>query len=195
MMRTASHYGYGSPSWTPAAAPGPHGGAPPWDGPWRGPWNGPPEFRSHLPAAGRAVLRRIAHGGPLWIVATVLGFLVWWPVGLGLLLFGLGRRHMGCGRHRRWAMAACGGATEGGQAGRWAGWGMCRGSAPEARSSGNHAFDEYRADTLRRLEEEQKEFATFLERLRFAKDKAEFDAFVAERRQPPQAPPAEPAEG
>ncbi len=72
---------------------------------------------------------------------------------------------------------------------------MCRGSAPEARSSGNHAFDEYRADTLRRLEEEQKEFATFLERLRFAKDKAEFDAFVAERRQPPQAPPAEPAEG
>ena len=40
-------------------------------------------------------------------------------------------------------------------------------------SSGNRAFDEYRTDTLRRLEEEQREFKEFLQRLRFAKDKAE----------------------
>jgi hypothetical protein len=56
----------------------------------------------------------------------------------------------------------------------WAGYGY-RGS------SGNRAFDEYRAETLRRLEEEQHEFKEFLNRLRHAKDKAEFDQFMAER--------------
>ena len=49
-------------------------------------------------------------------------------------------------------------------------------------STGNRAFDEYREETLRRLEEEASEFQTFLQRLRHAKDKAEFDQFMAERR-------------
>jgi hypothetical protein len=49
-------------------------------------------------------------------------------------------------------------------------------------SSGNRAFDEYRSETLRRLEDEQKEFHDFLDRLRMAKDKAEFDQFMADRR-------------
>jgi hypothetical protein len=48
-------------------------------------------------------------------------------------------------------------------------------------SSGNRAFDGYRAEALRRLEEEQREFKEFLDRLRHAKDKAEFDQFMAER--------------
>ena len=56
-------------------------------------------------------------------------------------------------------------------------------------SSGNHAFDEYRTETLRRLEEEQREFRDFLDRLRFAKDKAEFDQFMADRRNRPAQPP------
>ena len=58
-------------------------------------------------------------------------------------------------------------------------------------SSGNRAFDEYRSDTLRRLEDEQKEFHDFLDRLRMAKDKAEFDQFMAERgnRSKPEARP------
>ena len=59
-------------------------------------------------------------------------------------------------------------------------------------SSGNRAFDEYRADTLKRLEEEQREFREFLERLRHAKDKAEFDEFMAERRRRPEAPELQP---
>ena len=50
-------------------------------------------------------------------------------------------------------------------------------------SSGNRAFDDYRAETLKRLEDEQREFKEFLERLRFAKDRAEFDQFMA--RTPP----------
>ena len=49
-------------------------------------------------------------------------------------------------------------------------------------SSGNRAFDDYRTETLKRLEEEQREFHDFLDRLRFAKDKTEFDQFMAERR-------------
>jgi hypothetical protein len=48
-------------------------------------------------------------------------------------------------------------------------------------SSGNRAFDEYRAETLRRLEDEQREFKEFLERLRVAKDRAELDQFLSER--------------
>ncbi len=60
-----------------------------------------------------------------------------------------------------------------------------RGFAP----SGNRAFDEYREETLRRLEDEQKEFKGFLDRLRQAKDKAEFDQFMAERRNRPAPAP------
>ena len=52
-------------------------------------------------------------------------------------------------------------------------------------SSGNRAFDEYRMETLRRLEEEQKEFKEFLTRLRHAKDKEEFDTFMAQHRSRP----------
>jgi hypothetical protein len=55
-------------------------------------------------------------------------------------------------------------------------------------SSGNRAFDDYRTETLKRLEEEQGEFKEFLERLRFAKDRGEFEKFMAERRERPSAP-------
>jgi hypothetical protein len=57
-----------------------------------------------------------------------------------------------------------------------------RGGCRTFPTSGNIAFDEYRAETLKRLEEEQKEFTGFLQRLRRAKDKAEFDQFMFERR-------------
>jgi hypothetical protein len=53
------------------------------------------------------------------------------------------------------------------------------------QSSGNAAFDEYREDAIRRLEEEQREFREFLDRLRKAKDKEEFDNFMADRRSRP----------
>ena len=54
--------------------------------------------------------------------------------------------------------------------------------------SGNRAFDDYRSQTLKRLEDEQREFKEFLSRLRFAKDRAEFDQFMAEPRQRPSEP-------
>ena len=48
-------------------------------------------------------------------------------------------------------------------------------------SSGNSAFDAYKAETLRRLQDEQDNFEAFLKRLRDAKDKAEFDQFMNDR--------------
>ena len=49
------------------------------------------------------------------------------------------------------------------------------------RPTGNQAFDAYKYDTLTRLANEQEEFLAFLERLRQAKDRAEFDDFLKER--------------
>lgn len=57
-----------------------------------------------------------------------------------------------------------------------------------AASSGNAAFDEYREETLRRLEDEQNQFEDYLDRLRQAKDKAEFDQFMEDRRSRPESP-------
>jgi Protein of unknown function (DUF2852) len=120
------------------------------------------------------------------IALTILGFMIWWPVGLVVLAFTLGRRCM----RRSFFREARQQWDERGMSWKFAGW---QGHCGRAQTgSGNRAFDEYRAETLRRLEEEQKDFASFLDRLRFAKDKAEFDAFVAERRRGAEPPPPEP---
>jgi hypothetical protein len=57
----------------------------------------------------------------------------------------------------------------------------------QLRTDGHSAFDESRAETLRRLEQEQVEFQEFVDHLRMAKDKAEFDQFITERRTMPSA--------
>jgi hypothetical protein len=126
------------------------------------------------------------YGRPAWIAATVLGFIVWWPVGLTLLAFSIWSGRMGCGRYgmERWQskmnrmQERMDRMRERGQS-FGSGFGGGFWSPP---SSGNKAFDDYRAETLRRLEEEQREFQDFLARLREAKDKAEFDQFMADRR-------------
>jgi hypothetical protein len=121
-------------------------------------------------------------GKPAWVALAILGFMVWWPVGLATLAFiiGSGRMSKG-GSVSRWY----GAADQMRPAGTW--W-------QPSRSSGNRAFDEYREETLRRLEEEQREFRDFLARLRMAKDKAEFDQFMAERtRTGPSSSPSDPS--
>jgi hypothetical protein len=130
-------------------------------------------------------------GKPAWIALMIVSFIVFWPAGFVVLgyLIGSGRM-MGCwtaNRGERWqarmermqqrmqekAARWCGPRTAGSSGMGWSSMGA---------SSGNSAFDEYRAETLRRLEEEQREFKSFLDRLRQAKDKAEFDQFMAEMR-------------
>jgi hypothetical protein len=119
-------------------------------------------------------------GKPAWIALLVLTFVIAWPIGLALLAYLIWSGRMGCGNHGHWH-----GRNE--RMERWRenwrrGWNG---------SSGNAAFDEYRAEMLKRLEEEEKEFREFLDRLRKAKDKAEFDQFMAERKSRPQGPATE----
>src|SRR5579872_6233950 len=113
------------------------------------------------------------HGRAGWIVAMVLGFVIFWPLGLALLGFlVVTRRLHRCGPG--WYGAGWQGGNGPGP-GRWyntsdrdrGGWQRPWGRVP---ASGNAAFDEYRAETLKRLEEEQREFVDYLERLRRAKD-------------------------
>ena len=113
-------------------------------------------------------------GKPAWIGLLVLSFFLWWPAALGLLAFILfwpiglallayviwsGR--MGCGKHGgpgRWYFNNDREGRHEGRHGPWGRWGFGR-----QESSGNRAFDEYRMETLKRLEEEQKEFRDFLD--------------------------------
>jgi hypothetical protein len=105
-------------------------------------------------------------GKGAWIAAMVLGFVFFWPVGLALLAYMIWSKRMFSGNcaskrtrhsHARSAMKSA------------------------MTSSGNSTFDAYKADTLRRLEDEQRNFEEFLKRLRDAKDKAEFDTFMDDR--------------
>ena len=103
-------------------------------------------------------------GTGAWIAVMVLGFILFWPVGLAILAYMIWSKRMfstACGRQRRHRHHH-------------------RGMGAMA-PTGNSAFDAYKVDTLQRLEQEQVEFESFLERLRDAKDKAEFDQFMADR--------------
>jgi len=129
-------------------------------------------------------------GKPAWIALMVLGFVAFWPIGLAMLFYLIWSGRMGCwtnGNSNRWQrrMERMQEKMDHMQrkAAEWSEqWSGGRRAAP---SSGNRAFDEYRDETLRRLEEEQREFHDFLDRLRHAKDKAEFDQFMASRRPRP----------
>lgn len=110
---------------------------------------------------------------PLSILAVVAGFIVWWPLGLAALGYTL------------WAGPVDKLADEGAQKLREAF--NRRGGSTFYRgfhkgSSGNAAFDAYRAETLTRLEAEQAEFAEHLKRLREARDREEFERFMSERK-------------
>lgn len=104
-------------------------------------------------------------GKGAWIAALVLSFIVFWPIGLALLAYMIWSNKMTCNTFRN----ACGRT------------GHRSIATTSGRPSGNSAFDAYRQDTLRRLEEEQADFEAFLQRLREARDKAEFDQYMDER--------------
>ena len=100
-----------------------------------------------------------ARGKGAWIAAMVVSFIVFWPIGLALLAYMIWSKRM--------FNSSC--------------KSMTRHSVHMNKSSGNAAFDAYKAETLRRLEDEQGNFEAFLKRLRDAKDKAEFDQFMNDR--------------
>ncbi len=100
---------------------------------------------------------------PLGIAAFVLGFMVWWPLGLAILAYIIWGGSVDELVEDTVAQVK----------------GIFR-SSPAA-STGNSAFDAYREETLKRLEEERREFEEFVIKLRQARDKEEFERFMAER--------------
>jgi hypothetical protein len=113
------------------------------------------------------------------IAAIILGFVFAWPVALAYLVWKLA----GYPLPREWRAYAE----------RNFGWTFpSRSAAPRfysAYGTGNLAFEEYRRSELerleaerRRLDEESRAFAEFVEELKRAKDREEFDAFMAKRR-------------
>ncbi|MBA99035.1 DUF2852 domain-containing protein [Sulfitobacter sp.] len=119
-----------------------------------------PAFATGRNWLGRAEDFLDARGKAAWIAAMVVGFIAFWPVGLALLAYMIWSKRM-------FKSSSCAKRSTVRNFG--------------SRSTGNAAFDAYKADTLARLEEEQSNFEAFLARLREAKDKAEFDQFMAER--------------
>ena len=122
--------------------------------------------------------------GPLTIALMVLGFVLWWPLGLAILAYILWGEMFGgsaekaqgfVNRSRSWA-ENCGPRANGF---RHHGF---------RNSSGNAAFDDYRAEQLKRLEEERRRldeeiasFHEYMRNLRMAKDREEFDRFMRDK--------------
>ncbi len=92
-------------------------------------------------------------GFPAWIAASVLGFMVFWPLGLFFTI----NMFMRKGNRK-----------------------MCNRRSNRVRSTGNTAFDRYREETLQRLEDEREAFSEYLQRLREARDQKEFDGWMKE---------------
>lgn len=104
------------------------------------------------------------------IAIMVIGFIVFWPIGLALLFYILWKKRRGEDLNMpQWAT-------------------NMNMSMRPAGSSGNRAFEEWKNSELARLEEErrklyqaQREFEEFLDQLKHAKDKEEFDRFMEAR--------------
>ena len=101
---------------------------------------------------------------PLNIVLMVLGFIIFWPLGLAMLAWIIWGEQI-ADRMRDAEV-------------RW-----------RSEKTGNHAFDDHRKAELQRLEEERRrldaerqEFETYLRDLKRARDQEEFDRYMAERR-------------
>lgn len=127
---------------------------------------------------------------PAWTPATIalmiIGFMVFWPLGLAMLAYILwGDRLDDFKRDIN--------QTTDNVASRFRGEFGCRRSAHASRT-GNVAFDDWREEELKRLEEERlkldearSEFDEYLRELRRAKDQEEFDTFMANRSKKPPA--------
>jgi hypothetical protein len=122
---------------------------------------------------------------PLTILLMIVGFIVFWPLGLAMLAYILfGDRVPEIRKH----------FSEAGENMKreWNGFRGCDWNASRTSygfsASGNAAFDEYREKELKRLEEERRrldeerrEFEGYVRDLRRARDKEEFDRFMRER--------------
>ena len=109
---------------------------------------------------------------PMTIGLMVLGFIVFWPLGLAMLAYILwgDRLHAATDQVRTKARK------------------NCKSGFTRYQRTGNQAFDDYReaelqrlAEERRKLDEERQAFEEFVQELRRVKDKEEFDRFMRER--------------
>jgi Protein of unknown function (DUF2852) len=141
---------------------------------------------------------------PLELLAMILGFIVFWPIGLAIIAFKIWQKRSGYGgdvfsfaeERAHAARQACSGWRGPGE--RHAARGFGGGWGP--RPTGNTAFDDWRNGELARLEEErrkleaaEREFAAHIEQLRRARDREQFEQFMRDRQsRGPDAGPAQP---
>jgi hypothetical protein len=137
-------------------------------------------------------------GGSRWsafeIIAMVLGFIVFWPIGLAILGYKFWQRRYGGPDLQTLATSKWQDARTmmSSNSSSWGCGAVNRARGYYGASTGNVAFNEWRTAELARLDEErrkldeaQREFAEYSDAIRRAKDREEFDRFMAERRSRP----------
>ena len=145
--------------------------------------------------------RRGSRWSAFEIIAMILGFVVFWPIGLAILGYKFWQSRYGGPDLQtlaadKWQDARAMMSSNSG----WACGAARRASRFYAAPTGNAAFDEWRTAELARLDEErrklddaQREFAEYVDAIRRAKDREEFERFMAERRARPAGGDARPA--
>jgi hypothetical protein len=125
---------------------------------------------------------------PFELAAMVLGFIVFWPIGLAILLAKFWQRRHG---DQSDLFTFAQEKVAGFQRAFYARDGLGGGSpaSPGWRSTGNVAFDEWRESELARLEAERRKladaeraFAEHIKELRRARDRDEFESFMRARK-------------
>lgn len=121
---------------------------------------------------------------PLTVALMVLGFVTFWPLGLAMLAYILWGEKFGgsAEKAQEWVNSGKSWCGKGGH-------GFKRSWNDRGHSaSGNAAFDDYRDEQLKRLEEERRkldqdaeDFREYMRNLRMARDREEFDRFMADR--------------
>ena len=127
---------------------------------------------------------------PFTVLAMVLGFMIFWPVGLAVLAYILWGERFGWStggaerwvhKQKQWAGFCQGRQNNFARQGFGSGFG-------QGPSTGNAAFDAYREEQLKRLDEERRkldeeinEFQDYLRNLHMARDREEFDRFMRDR--------------
>ena len=128
----------------------------------------------------------------LEIGAIVVGFVYWWPAAVAYVAWKIAG-YPALSQMREFARTGSWSFAGGNPTSRFAqvfeaakDRGMSR---ARYGSSGNLAFEEYRRDEIEKLEarrralqEESRAFAEFVDELKRAKDREQFDAFMAKRR-------------
>lgn len=128
--------------------------------------------------SGTATLSKCCTAGkwtPLNTLLMILGFIVFWPLGLAMLAYILWGDRWEIDKHWKSVKSEFSGRST-------------HSARGFRHSTGNYAFDDYRKETLerleeehRRLKEEEKAFAEFMRDLRRARDKEEFEQFMARK--------------